>query len=218
MRSMLIALPLLAVTTAQAGDKTPPGLQKVCKEIVPEVTTSEVLASAYNGGLDTPCDHPAYSDGTCQVVLKGMAITSDSSLAVALVDPLTAVPEKVDEPLYVATSYAPDFATEPVTLWVDGKLLLDDVVLGEPLRITGYVEPSETTKGLVHIVEAHGKTITFPATADDTIKEDALSVTSTDTGSGSFYTITADEGGGDDSTPVRIEIDLEVTFGEGVGW
>jgi len=223
MRRFLTAAPLLLIAaTASAGDKTPPGLERVCERIEPE-TTTEVVATGFDTATGPACDHSDYSDGRCEIVTRSMAATPSSALGVEVLA-ITPLSDGTDGPFYHARGFSLDTSadptTQPVSVWVNGKPLFEKKVLGEPLEISGYMEYSKDTGRWTHVAVAHGAKVSLPTKLDSAILPTgavlaAEEVKNTDGSTSTFYDMQIeDDDPGDDFEDGMLVVTVEVTYHE----
>lgn len=182
---MLSTLLLSLVLSASAGNgKTPPGLERVCEEIQPDVTTAEVAASTFEALTNPPpCDLTA-ERGIC-LFGKAFAVMSPTLAVGAVPVETTVVEPGFDEAAYLLSFQDIAGATpgDTVTISVNGATVVKDEPVDDGFVVLeGLVRPPLTTRRWTHVVLVHGKEVPFDLTVTDTPVETAADVRIVGTG------------------------------------
>lgn len=215
---------LFLTTTALAGpSKTVPGLERVCAEVAPEVTTAEVLSTALDAITDPSCDHHNYADGKCKLVSRSLASSTTSALGLKTLG-VSALEDGSDGPVFFARASSlaetPEGEGRPVTVLANGKPLLTKKLTDKPVEISGFLRFSKVTGKWSLVLESHGAKLSFPVTLDgkSTTNSATVAVSELGTADGStstLYDVTIERSSAETDPPGGIIlIELEITFQE----
>lgn len=184
MRTLFMFSLALSSTALASNDRTPPGLERVCEQIQPEVTTSEVLTSSIEAATNPPtCDLLA-ERGICLFNGASLAVTSTKAAGVVPVRDTIEGDNEYGELAYVTTFFDLQGSDEPTHITINGAVLTEGEHLDGPIVIESYVQAAYSDTRLprnrwTHVLVSHGNRSLQVYTSPSTVPAGDAGVTVT---------------------------------------